>query len=921
MHRSGARRDVARLVVPALGRVETVEGGVVLLDASGEPVVEVSEFFASMLASGASCGSIRSYALSLLRWWRFLAAVDVPWARATRVEARDFVLWMRLAGPASPRRKGTGGYAPATVNHALAVVKMFYADRISAGSGPLVNPVPDAAHRAGRRIQAHHNPMEQFRPGRRAPLRQKVPDRLPRSLPDHLFDALFAAMRSDRDRALLAFYVSTGARASELLGVLSIGRYRRPSRRRRRRARRPQHDTTRDRPPPAGVSHRRARRAATADADGLPSACGLAQLATEPVPVAHSDGRYTPVLLVHGFLGDRAMWSQVIDRSTLPGPVNPQRHTLLGSLAALPGAAVYTLDYHEVNKRWQTESGAGGDVFLKAADCLIGSPAFESHQLVVVGHSMGGLIARWAVTAALGAADRARHVGAAITLGTPYEGSWLAAVGAALLGVASDGQPEQLQALVHLMLSTCASLADDGCGELRTLLDFLATMYAFVPGSAELKALPAWPLGIRVETLGTRNVLENFNSGVFYGVDGGATLDLDLDLDLGDGVVAVDSATFGDYVERVPECRYTANVGRAAVDGALIAIGQKTEVDTPRFNPLVALIFGTVNTTCGHSLQARLIQLANEVLGAVAEEVARGEPLYAYRTDAEIGLVLGSKIQAQFDGHFGEPAFTPDGVTCMRRRTCGTALPRMVVDLATLARRELGCGGCRKAVAVGGADLAWLTAKDQLVRWNGTTGKAAAAVPVRLPVTPMWTEHAKQNVTEHHLEVHAGLNGTLLIARWYHEATDSIELFLLGPDGSARPLAGEEGHVGATALATETAAGGPRLAYERGYQYEAGSGNHDIAVVDPATGKVTVANSQQLAVGLYQDGSGPLTEVVTPTDLWWGRDGNLYATIGSAAWVRWANGMRTVRPSSLWRLDGSQSMLGRCAPSGSSAPM
>ena len=46
-----------------------------------------------------------------------------------------------------------------------------------------------------------------------------MPERLPRSLPDHLFDALFAVMGCDRDRALLAFYVSTGARASELLGV------------------------------------------------------------------------------------------------------------------------------------------------------------------------------------------------------------------------------------------------------------------------------------------------------------------------------------------------------------------------------------------------------------------------------------------------------------------------------------------------------------------------------------------------------------------------------------------------------------------------------------------------------------------------------------------------------------------------------
>lgn len=214
---AAAARDVTALAVPTIGAVVAGDGvpPTVLLDAAGSPVAEVSEFFRSMLASGASESSLRSYGLALLRWWRFLAAVDVRWERATRVEARDFVLWMRMVGPAGR----TVGYAPATINHALAVVKMFYADRAAAGQGPVVNPVPDAGHRAGRRVQAHHNPMEPFVPGRRAPLRQKMPERLPRSLPDGLFDALFAVLRCDRDRALLAFYVSTGARASELLGA------------------------------------------------------------------------------------------------------------------------------------------------------------------------------------------------------------------------------------------------------------------------------------------------------------------------------------------------------------------------------------------------------------------------------------------------------------------------------------------------------------------------------------------------------------------------------------------------------------------------------------------------------------------------------------------------------------------------------
>lgn len=100
-------RDVTGLVVPRVGAVSHIEAapGTVLLDAAGEPVVEVSEFFATMLACGASFSSLRSYGMALLRWWRFLAAIEVPWQRAGRIEARDFVLWMRLVG----RRAGGVG--------------------------------------------------------------------------------------------------------------------------------------------------------------------------------------------------------------------------------------------------------------------------------------------------------------------------------------------------------------------------------------------------------------------------------------------------------------------------------------------------------------------------------------------------------------------------------------------------------------------------------------------------------------------------------------------------------------------------------------------------------------------------------------------------------------------------------------------
>ena len=47
----------------------------------------------------------------------------------------------------------------------------------------------------------------------------RVVSRAPRCIPDGRFDEVFARLGSHRDRALVAFWVSTGARAAELLGV------------------------------------------------------------------------------------------------------------------------------------------------------------------------------------------------------------------------------------------------------------------------------------------------------------------------------------------------------------------------------------------------------------------------------------------------------------------------------------------------------------------------------------------------------------------------------------------------------------------------------------------------------------------------------------------------------------------------------
>ena len=232
-------RDVARLEVARVGRVEETDDRVMpfrLLDDQGVEIAAVTEFLHHMLADDASAVSLRSYAYELLSWHRFLRAVEVPWHLAGRTEARDFALWLKTSKkPLRQRRpdapapgsvnpitgKATSGanYAARTRRHARAVIRSFYEYHREMHGRPLVNPFPKARG-VDEHLNAHHNPMRPFRrPSRRAVYQPKEPKPAPRSIPDQAFSELFAALDCNRDRALVAFYMSTGARASELLGV------------------------------------------------------------------------------------------------------------------------------------------------------------------------------------------------------------------------------------------------------------------------------------------------------------------------------------------------------------------------------------------------------------------------------------------------------------------------------------------------------------------------------------------------------------------------------------------------------------------------------------------------------------------------------------------------------------------------------
>ena len=208
-------RDLAALVVPLAG--ELIATGdryepFRLAGPDGPAVEPVTAFFRDLLAAGRSEATVRSYGMDLLRWFRFLWAAGLAWDQVTQSDARDFSRWLRAG------RDGRG-YAPAVRAHSETVLRSFYGYHLEAGTGPIVNPFPLDRSRRRARAGAHHNPMELHRSQRTGRYRPRVPTRVPRAIPDEEFNDIFARLPSHRDRALVAFYVSTGARASELLSA------------------------------------------------------------------------------------------------------------------------------------------------------------------------------------------------------------------------------------------------------------------------------------------------------------------------------------------------------------------------------------------------------------------------------------------------------------------------------------------------------------------------------------------------------------------------------------------------------------------------------------------------------------------------------------------------------------------------------
>ncbi|WP_396020816.1 site-specific integrase [Arthrobacter sp. ISL-28] len=112
--RGFAPRRVEDLALAEVGRVVACCGvpGFVVVDAMEEEFAPATEYLLELAATDYSPRTVRTYALSLLRFLRFLWAVGISWDKAMALEARDFVLWAREAekfvgNRNEPQRRGS----------------------------------------------------------------------------------------------------------------------------------------------------------------------------------------------------------------------------------------------------------------------------------------------------------------------------------------------------------------------------------------------------------------------------------------------------------------------------------------------------------------------------------------------------------------------------------------------------------------------------------------------------------------------------------------------------------------------------------------------------------------------------------------------------------------------------------------------
>lgn len=337
-----------------------------------------------------------------------------------------------------------------------------------------------------------------------------------------------------------------------------------------------------------------------------------------PITPVASRGTWVPVILVHGWTSrsihpnsdgsddTQGAFSHLIDLTANKLAKAQVPRSLVGQLQGIPGAAVFTFDYHPYSGRWVTDAHLG-PALGKVVDCL----AAASHQKVIlVGHSMGGLIARYAAANP----DRSSAISTILTMGTPNTGSIAALLAAGALDAGSSAN--KALAVIRLVLAACgqvtsARMDDALCA---TLPDPVAAFdgeagRALRAGSAELAALKPVPKAIYVDAVAGGTTFSVPRMGWF-------TLPWDTtDVPVGDMIVTDESATAGTKQSKVLDCSYQLSAVRGATDELGLRAGLTSA------NDVASAPWESFNGPCFHTSLMRSIELTNEVMGAINDDI------------------------------------------------------------------------------------------------------------------------------------------------------------------------------------------------------------------------------------------------------------------------------------------------------------
>lgn len=457
-----------------------------------------------------------------------------------------------------------------------------------------------------------------------------------------------------------------------------------------------------------------------------------------PVLRKPARGLWVPVILVHGWTsrsthpnadgtnGTEGAFSHLIDLTANRLGMATVPRSLIGQLQDIPGAAVFTFDYHSYSGRWVTDPHIG-PALGKVIDCLA---AASGQKVILVGHSMGGLAARYAAAMP----DRSRSISRIITLGTPNTGSLAAGLAAA--GIDTSSALSKPTAILRLLLSACGQVTTNSMeagGFCATLPTFAAAFYgsaggALRAGSAQLGALKAVPQGIPVHALA--------GDVTFMAPIGWFGLST-TPVPVGDVIVTRDSAVFGSQTSKMVTCKYQLSAVRGVGDtvGMWVRLTAKNDVAQ---QPLASF-----TGACFHTSLMRSIELTNEVVGLVDDDINptlttaqlldSSIPPGACGTQGDFGwynkrpirLVKGTGIERNQDGSFagssviessvvGRADFNGDGAAdVVLRMVCSGSAPESCCAGRSSALTFVGVfetqrGGALKRIApmiFGGASL------------------------------------------------------------------------------------------------------------------------------------------------------------------------------------------------------------------------